>query len=48
MKRTLTALLLASLALFGTAACGEDDQPNTSGDSNPDSFQTQVPAPVPS
>jgi hypothetical protein len=46
MKRTLTALLLASLALFGTAACGDD--PDVSGDSNPDSFQEETPAPVPS
>jgi hypothetical protein len=46
MTRTLTALLLAGLALFGTAACGDD--PELSGDSNPDSFQEETPAPVPS
>jgi ABC-type glycerol-3-phosphate transport system substrate-binding protein len=44
MKRTLSALLLASATLLA-GACGGDAP--TSGDSNPDNQQTQVPGPAP-
>ena len=44
MKRTLAALLLASVTLLA-GACG-DNKP-TSGDSNPDNQQTQLPGPAP-
>ena len=45
MTRTLTALSLAVLALFGTAGCTDN---GGSGDSNPPATETDVPAPVPS
>ena len=48
MKRPLAVLLLAVATLLGTAACGDGDPADVSGDSVTENNQTQVPAPVPS
>ena len=45
MTRTLAAALLAAAALL-TACSGEP--PDTTGDSNTENQQTEIPAPLPS
>ena len=48
MKRTLSALLVAT-ALLGTAACSDTPpDPENEVDSNTENLQTEIPAPIPS